>query len=95
MFFSEINCICLGEFKVEDYSISVLDLYCRNDTYIIKNSLEHPADKEVNDIPQQIVPIKTRCGTSDPLEIIEENKCYCYSKEGRGSSKIFFKNYIS
>ena len=87
----------MGEYKVKNFSISALDLHCRNDTYIIKNSL-HAPDKETNEIPQQIVPNKTRCGTSDPLEMIEENKCYCYTKEERGSSKIFFKNiyaYIS
>ena len=80
----------MGEYKEENFSISALDLLCRNDTYVIKNSL-HAPDKETNEIPQQIVPNKTRCGTSDTLEMIEDNKCYCLTKEGLGSSKTFFQ----
>ena len=47
-------------------------------------------DPVTKDPLQQIVPNKTRCGSTDPLEMNEETKCYCYTKDDRGSSKLFF-----
>ena len=73
---------------MENYSISALDLYCRNDTYIVMESIAR--DPVTKDPLQQIVPNKTRCGSTDPLEMNEETKCYCYTKDDRGSSKLFF-----
>ena len=73
---------------MENYSISALDLYCRNDTYIVMESIAR--DPVTKDPLQQIVPNKTRCGSTDPLEMNEETKCYCYTKDDRGSSKLFY-----
>ena len=87
-FFTADTCKCLGEYRVENYSISALDLYCRNDTYIVMESIAR--DPVTKDPLQQIVPNKTRCGSTDPLEMNEETKCYCYTKDDRGSSKLFF-----
>ena len=51
-------------------------------------------DPVTKDPLQQIVPNKTRCGSTDPVEMTAESKCYCYAKEDRGSSKIFLNHII-
>ena len=51
-------------------------------------------DPVTKDPLQQIVPNKTRCGSTDPVEMTTESKCYCYAKEDHGSSKIFLNIII-
>ena len=81
------RCKCLGDYKVANYSIQALDLYCRNDTFKVMPSVyRDPATQEPID---QVVPNKTRCGSQDPVEMSADTKCYCWPKERRGARKTF------
>jgi hypothetical protein len=43
----------------------------------------------------QVVPNKTRCGSLDPVDMTEENKCSCKPKDdyGSGNEYIFSREH--
>ena len=81
------RCQCLGDFKVRNYSISALDMFCRNDTWMYLPSVQRDSNQKQLDA---VVPNKTRCGSTDPLEMNEATKCYCWPTEGKGTSMLTF-----
>ncbi len=36
---------------------------------------------------KEVVPSKNRCGSSDPVEMTEDTKCFCKAKDGEGAKE--------
>ena len=80
------RCQCLGDFKLRNYSINALDMFCRNDSLHNEIMESIHRDDDQNKIPV-INPSKVRCGSEDPLEMNITNKCHCWPTAGEGASK--------
>ena len=87
IFFSAQRCQCLGDFANRNYSINSLDMYCRNDSWIVLPSAERDENQKQLDT---VVPSKVRCGSEDPLEMNITTKCHCWPIAGEGSSTFTF-----
>ena len=69
----ERYCQCLGSLSANQ-SLSLLDLYCRNDVYAIADS---STVNETGYPLKQVIPSKARCGSLNPYTMIRKDKCYC------------------
>ena len=81
-----MRCQCLGDFDQPAISSQILDMYCRDEPYSVMKSgrIVYPGTADYVDL---VVANKTRCGSYDPVDLKEENKCHCTGKDEKGASK--------